>query len=195
MTKQSPILKAVSYWEHAHKNRDKTADYLLLATVDAKKRPHVRSVLIKTFDEKGIGFVTNKTGPKVQQFKKNKMVEGCIIWPTLCMQVRIAGTLRPMAKKQIDFFWSKRDRQAQILYSLGLPQSSEIPSYAYLLEEVRKLGEKWKDKKVIPTAPNYVGFILAPKTIEFLHHNISRLNQREFFTKTKQGWKLSFLAP
>ncbi len=163
--------------------------------MDYQKRPHVRTVLIKTLDQNGIGFVTNRTGPKNEQFRLSSIVEGCIVWPSLALQVRVAGKIGPMPKTIVKKLWEKRPREAKILYHLGLKQSSKIPSYAFLLKSVARLQKKWQNKKIIPPAPNYIGYLLQPKTIEFLHHHPSRLNKRELYKKTRRGWFKAILAP
>lgn len=191
---KNPIGSLRRHWHQARRLKDATADYLLLATVD-RRQPRVRTVLIKTLDRRGIGFVTNKTGPKVWQFEHVKTVEGCIVWPKLTLQARVSGIIRPMPKKIVQKLWTLRPRKAQMLYHLGLKQSSPIPSYDYLLKSVGRLAKKWAMKKQIPPAPNYVGFILEPNQIEFLHHNPSRLNKRELFRKKKGRWIPCILAP
>lgn len=191
----NPLLQLSRLWRQARRAADATADYLLLATVDGRGRPHVRTVLIKTLDRFGLGFVTNKTGPKVWQFRHFKTVEGCMVWPKRTLQVRVSGAIRPMPKRKVQKLWENRPREAKILYHLGLKQSSPIPSYNYLLKSVAALSQKWAGKKRIPLAPNYVGFVLQPHLIEFLHHNPTRLNKRELYRKTGRGWTRQILAP
>lgn len=191
----NPLLQLRRLWLQSHRAKDPTADYFLLASVDRQKRPHVRTVLVKTLDQNGIGFVTNKTGPKNEQFRLSSTVEGCIIWPSLTLQVRVGGKIGPMSKAIVKKLWDKRPREAKILYHLGLRQSSKIPSYSFLLKNVAKLQKKWRNKKVIPPAPNYIGYLLKPNTIEFLHHHPSRLNRRELYEKTARGWRKTILAP
>lgn len=192
---KNPLKILVRLHQQALQKKDPTADYLLLATADAKGHAHVRTVLIKSIDQQGVGFVTNAKGRKVIHFKKNPRVECCMVWPSLKLQVRISGRVQPMPQKKIDALWKIRPREAQLLYHLGLQQSQPIPSYAYLKKEVAALAKQWKDKKILPTAPSYIGFIIHPIMIEFLHHNPTRLNLREFFHKTPRGWKKNILAP
>lgn len=192
---ENPIKRLRGYWYQAQRRKDPTADYFLLASCDRQRRPHVRTVLIKSLDPAGIGFVTNRTGPKNEQFRCSSRVEGCMVWPKLTLQVRITGKIKPMLKSGVTKLWEKRPREAKLLYHLGLKQSSPIPSYAFLLKSVAGLAKKWQNKKKIPLAPNYVGYILQPFSIEFLQHNPSRLNKRALFKKEKKGWLKTILAP
>lgn len=191
----SPLSQFRRFWLKARRCKDPVADNLYLASVDAREKPHVRTVLIKVLDGRGVGFVTNSTGPKVSQFRHQSSVEAVAAWPTLCLQVRLQGRIGRMPKKLAHHFWRLRPREAQILYSLGLKQSQEIPSFAYLKKKVAELEKKWRNKKTIPPAPNYVGFLIRPTLIEFLHHSPTRMNLREVFQKTAKGWIKRILAP
>lgn len=192
---KDPLPKFKSSWRHAIRRKDPTADYLMLATADAKGNPHVRTVLIKTVDADGVGFVTNASGCKVSHFKKHRRVECCVVWPSLMLQVRLSGRVMRMPQKTVDRLWKMRPREAQVLYHLGLKQSQPIPSFDFLKKKVGILAKKWSGKKNIPTSPNYVGYILKPTMIEFLHHSPARLNLRESLQKTSRGWTCKVLAP
>lgn len=192
---RDPLKRLQRYWKKARAKKDPTADYFLLGTVDGRGNPHVRTVLIKTLDRDGIGFVTNKTGPKVAHLKKRNKVEGCMVWPSLHLQVRVTGLTKKMPKRILQRLWKIRPREAQVLYCLGLKQSGKIPSFVYLKKEIRKLDQKWRNKKTISLTSYYIGLIVVLQSIEFLHHNRTRMNKREFFQKTRKGWKLSILAP
>lgn len=192
---KEPAAKFRSLWHLARRKKDPTSDYLMLATADAKGDPHVRTVLIKSVDPRGVGFVTNRYGPKVRQFKKHHRVEGCVVWPSLTLQVRLSGRVTKMPRAQVDRLWKMRPREAQLLYSLGLKQSQPIPSFSFLKKKVAALARRWRSKKIIPPASTYVGYILRPTMIEFLHHNPTRLNLRECFQKTPRGWRKKILAP
>lgn len=192
---KNPLAQFAKFRKQAIRRKDQTSDYLMLATADAKANPHVRTVLIKSADERGIGFVTNRFGRKVEHFKKHRRVEGCVVWPSLTLQIRLSGKITPMPRAQVDRLWKMRPREAQILYHLGLKQSHVIPSYDYLKKKVAALARRWKNKKILPTANTYVGYILRPTMIEFLHHNPTRLNLRECYEKRAKGWKKKILAP
>lgn len=193
--KYSPLKQFSLYWRQALAKEEPNVDYLYLATTDQKKRAHVRTVLIKTVDQKGIGFVTQSLGPKARQMKNGKYVEACINWPKMKMQIRLGGKIAPMPRSILKKLWEKRPRDAQLLYTLGLPQSSPIPSYEYLLRRLGDLAIAWRGKKKIPLSKYYIGFVIEPEMIEFLHHSQARLNLREYFQKTDKGWSKKTLAP
>lgn len=190
----NPVSAFKKFWCEARRRQDPCADYIALAT-SAKGKPQVRTVLLKTLDRQGAGFVTQSLGPKGRLLRKNPFVSGCIVWPTLSLQVRFTGRTKPMSRSVLEKLWKNRPREAKLLYHLGIPQSSRIPSFAHLLKEISKLEKVWRGKKRIPLSPHYVGFIIGMETVEFFHHHPARLNRREFFRKTSKGWVESCLAP
>ncbi len=193
--KYSPLKQFNLYWKEALRKKEPNAEYLYFATADRKKRPHVRTVLIKTVDKKGVGFVTQSLGPKTGQMRQSKYVEACVNWPKMKMQIRLGGKVAPMSNSVVKKLWKKRPREAQLLYSLGIPQSSPIPSYEYLLRRLSALAVQWRGKRKIPLSKYYVGFVIEPEMIEFLHHSQARLNLREHYRKTSKGWMKTILAP
>ena len=190
-----PIRQLEKCWNEARRKKDPVADCLYLATVDAASAPHVRTVLIKSIGENGIGFVTNATGPKAAQMKINSQVEACIHWPKLQIQIRVRGSVVAMPSETVEALWKIRPREAQILYGLGIPQSSPIPSYGYLMKQVLKKAKEWGSLKTPPRAPNYIGFLIVPERIEFLYYHSNRLSERHAFEKTPKGWQKIILAP
>ena len=78
-----PIQLCQKFWREVRDKKDPTAYYCSLATVDKKNHPHVRTVLIKTLDETGLGFVTNAHGRKIREIAYSPWAEGCLAWPSM----------------------------------------------------------------------------------------------------------------
>lgn len=191
----NPIQQFQDYWRQAHRKKDPVADSVALATVDAQGKPHVRTVLLKTFKEAEIGFVTRIGGEKIGHIQHLNDVECCLSWPTLSLQVRMRCTTTEMEGGILNMLWSLRPRDAKIMYHLGLKQSVVIPSYQFLVSQFNAMKAKWKGEKEIPRSKFYIGYVLHPYQIEFLHHKLSRLNRRELHEKTEKGWTHTTLAP
>lgn len=168
---------------------------MALATVDLHGRPSVRTVLIKGINDRGIAFVTRAGSPKTKHFEQQPIVELCMNWTTIKLQVRIRGKITPMPEAEVSQLWKLRARDAQILYHLRLAQSQIIPSFQHLLEKVQVGRLRWKGEKAIPPSPLYVGFIVKPESIEFLEHSIARLNKRTRYTRHGSEWQATTLAP
>lgn len=169
---------------------------MALATIDARGLPCVRTVLLKQIDARGFHFVTQAHGPKAAQIAKQPVVELCLNWMSHRVQIRARGRAIPMPDAEVESLWAARQRDAQILYHLGIPQSQPIPSYRWLLTRMREARKQWRGIDPIPRSPAYIGFIVRPVAIEFLHHTESRLNRRECFVRgNNQRWTRKILAP
>ncbi len=171
------------------------ADAVSLATVDARGDPSVRTMILKAIDAQGFHFVTQARGPKAKHLTMHPMAELCAYWGHLGVQIRTRGRTIPMSATEIEKWWHVRERDAKILYHLGIPQSSKIPSYAFLLREMKKAGQRWTDVPSIPRSPWYVGYIIEPRWVEFFHHSPARLNRRERYVLRKGVWHKECLAP
>jgi len=102
---------------------------------------------------------------------------------------------RQMESTILDYLWSLRLRDAKIVYHLGFQQSVVIPSYQFLERKFHELKDKLKGQKDIPRSKYYIGYVLHPYAIEFLHHKKSRLNERELYEKQGELWLKTILAP
>ncbi|OGQ04321.1 MAG: hypothetical protein A2W61_06935 [Deltaproteobacteria bacterium RIFCSPLOWO2_01_44_7] len=195
MESHDPLELFHDYWKTARQKNDPVADSLSLATVDDQNKPHVRTVLLKTFRDGQIGFVTKAGGKKIAHIAHCSDVECCLSWPTLSLQVRMRCTTTEMENSILDYLWSLRPRDAKIVYHLGFYQSAAIASYQLLEKKFQELKNKLKGKKDIPRSKFYLGFILHPYAIEFLYHNKSRLNKRELYEKKGEVWVKTILTP
>lgn len=189
-----PIRLAGRLWKQARRS-DPNADVISLATVDGRGNPSVRAVLLKAVDARGFHFVTQARGPKVKHLLANTHVEWCVHWGALALQLRVHGRAILMPAAEIDTLWRARQRDAQVLYHLRLPQSAVIPSHAYLLKAMAAGRRRWRGVAQIPRSPWYVGYIIAPEWIEVFHHSASRLNKRDRYVRRGKIWQHRVLAP
>lgn len=183
------------YWKQAQEKNDPVGDAIGLATVDNRGRPHVRTVLLKTFRYGEIGFVTRAGGKKIDHINHCNDVEFSIFWPTLSLQVRMRCAVEEMDEGLLDLLWSLRARDAKIMYHMGFHQSVIVPSYQFLVGKFKEMQGRWKGEKNIPRAKFYVGYVFHPYEVEFLHQKKSRLNERYLYEKKKESWVKTVLAP
>lgn len=192
---KNPIQNFLNLWKKAQEKKDPVADAIYLATVDTEGKPYVRTVLLKKLSGDRIGFVSRLGGRKNNHLSHQNDLEFCVNWSTLGLQVRLRCTTAPLNREDRDHLWSLRPRDAQIVYHMGLNQSSEIPSYDWLVNQFESLKEKWRDLKDIVLSKEYIGYELHPYAIEFLSHNITRLNRRDLYEKQGKTWIHKTLAP
>src|SRR6266566_4738732 len=76
--------------------------------------PSIRAVLLKGADERGFVFYTNFESRKAEELFANPHAALCFHWKSLGRQVRIEGTVAPVADDEADAYFATRARDSQI---------------------------------------------------------------------------------
>jgi pyridoxamine-phosphate oxidase len=87
---------------------------MTLATANAQGRPSARTVLLKSFDERGFVFFTNSQSRKGVELRANAFVSLCFFWQPLMRQVRIEGRTVTVSAEESDAYWESRPRDTQL---------------------------------------------------------------------------------
>jgi pyridoxamine 5'-phosphate oxidase len=114
-------------------------------------------------------------------------------WQPLGRQVRIEGRVTLVSAEEADAYWISRPRESQ-LGGAASDQSAPIASRAALLHKWRTLDRRYRNEPV-PRPPHWTGFRVAPATIEFWTLRPYRMHDRELFTRTRGGWRVTRLQP
>ena len=85
-----------------------------IATVDSEGRPTTRTVLLKTFDERGFVFFTNLESNKARQIAGNPRVALLFFWAPLERQVIVRGAAEPVPRTEALAYFLKRPRGSQL---------------------------------------------------------------------------------
>ncbi len=190
-----PLQQLATHWRHARTKKDPVADAVSLATCESQQ-PNVRTILLKKIDARGVHFVTQSLGEKGQHLASKPLAQICCHWPSLALQARVHGRVKPMPAEEVTAWWFQRDRDAQLLYWLSVPQSVPIPSFAHLTKAIAELRQFTRAYEIIPPTPSYVGYIIEPQWIEILKYGgKSRMSERTRYTKKSGQWCAECLAP
>jgi pyridoxamine 5'-phosphate oxidase len=186
--------KQFEFWmEQAIEAKLDDLNAMSLATADAKGKPDVRVVLLKSFDSNGFVFYTNYKSEKAKQIEKNKYAALNFFWVDLQRQVRINGTLKKTSAAESDEYFATRPRESQ-LGAWASTQSAVIKNRQVLDDRFLYYFEKYKGSDV-PRPPQWGGYILKPSRIEFWQGRENRLHDRILFERNKEDWKISRLSP
>ena len=166
---------------------------ITLATVGADGRPSSRIVLLKGADERGFSFYTNIDSRKARELRDDPRASICIWWPTLEEQVRVDGSVEPVGDEEADAYWATRPRGSQ-LGAWASRQSEPLSSHEDLRARFEKLQDDF-DGRTIPRPEFWSGYRLVPDRIEFWKGRDDRLNERELFIRTADGWEMTLLNP
>lgn len=167
---------------------------MILATVDQHGQPWQRTVLLKTFDEKGFVFFTNYSSRKAEHIETNNKVSLLFPWHPLGRQLKVTGTAEKISTAESLKYFLSRPRGSQI-GAWASHQSKVVKNRALLDAMFDEMKHKFVDGE-IPLPSFWGGYRINPKTIEFWQARDSRLHDRFIYTKNESNdWFNERLAP
>lgn len=135
----------------------------------------------------------------------NPNVAVAFYWLPLRRSIRIEGTVTKLSREESETYFHSRPRASQI-GALASPQSQLIPSREHMDKIEDDIKQKLGEGEV-PLPPNWGGYLIAPRTIEFWQGQTNRLHDRIRFRKSEEavddklvhrgenGWVYERLAP
>ncbi|HEY2755652.1 MAG TPA: pyridoxamine 5'-phosphate oxidase [Pseudolabrys sp.] len=173
--------------------RDPTA--MTLATVDADGLPNARMVLLKSVDERGFVFYTNRTSQKGRELDAHPLAALVFHWKSLNKQVRVRGAVERVTDAEADAYFATRAKQAQI-GAWASKQSSPLESRLAFEKAVALYAAKYALGEV-PRPPYWSGYRIVPLRIEFWQDRPFRLHDRVEFVRTTpdEPWNKTRLYP
>lgn len=179
----------------ARASDDDEPDAMAVATADPDGRVHVRMVLIKHIDARGVTFFTHYHGDKGRQIEANPRVALCLHWKRLEVptQVRIEGRAERLASAESDAYFATRERLSQ-LGAWASRQSQTLPDRATFDARIAEFDRKFAGRAV-PRPDEWGGYRVVPDMVEFWYAGAHRWNQRERWEPDGDGWCRRLLYP
>ena len=189
-----PIKQFESWYGETCETDIAESSAMILATVDKDGQPLQRTVLLKSFDEKGFIFFTNYSSRKAQHIEVNNKVSLLFPWHSMGRQVKITGTAEKIPTAESLKYFLSRPRGSQI-GAWASHQSQVVKNRALLDAMFDDMKQKFT-KGEIPLPSFWGGYRIEPKMIEFWQARDSRLHDRFMYSKNKSGdWAHERLAP
>jgi pyridoxamine 5'-phosphate oxidase len=189
-----PFKQFAVWFEQACQSGMIEPNAMSLATAWADGRPLVRTVLLKSYDERGFVFFTNLESRKARQLKENPNVSLLFPWLALERQVIVNGMAEQVSTAETLAYFVTRPRGSQL--GAWISQQSSVITTRKLLEA------KWEEMKrkfgegEVPLPSWWGGFRVVPKEIEFWQGRASRLHDRFLYTRQPDSaWSIDRLAP
>jgi pyridoxamine 5'-phosphate oxidase len=163
--------------------------------------PRARTVLLKSHDDSGFIFYTNRTSRKGRDLAANPRCCALFPWYALGRQVTVEGTARPLSTQESEPYYHSRGRGSQI-GAWASRQSTVLSSRAVLDERVARLEARWPEGTEVPMPDFWGGYLITPDTVEFWQSGQSRLHDRLRYTRAEGAsrtggnpWQIERLSP
>ena len=98
--KDDPIVQFEEWFRYACETVPLDPNAVTLSTVDSEQRPSSRTVLLKSFDERGFVFFTNYESRKAADMEENPNVSLLFFWSEAARQVKIRGKVEKISTKE-----------------------------------------------------------------------------------------------
>lgn len=156
-----------------------------ISTVGRDGRPTCRTVLLKTFNDRGLVFYTNHNSRKAQQLASCPDVAVLFHWKSLERQVHVEGRVQQVSAEESDAYFATRDRGSQLGAWASRQSAAREPGVLeQALEEVkRRFGDG-----DIPRPPFWGGYLIVPARWEFWQGRPDRLHDRIVVQRSGSTW-------
>lgn len=168
---------------------------MIVSTANAEGHPSSRTVLLKHFDEQGFVFYTNYGSRKAADLAENPYVSLLFPWHPMARQVIVSGIARRTGRDETAAYFRTRPHGSQ-LGAWASAQSTVVPSRAALDASYAELAARYPEGEQVPVPPNWGGFRVAPRTVEFWQGRENRLHDRlRYVAEADGGWSVERLSP
>ncbi|WP_413760810.1 phenazine biosynthesis FMN-dependent oxidase PhzG [Streptomyces sp. MMBL 11-3] len=164
---------------------------LALATADAQGRASNRIIQLGPLTSDGFVFATHDISPKARDMEATAWASAVLYWRETDQQTVLSGRVTRLPDVESDELWRVRSIDAQAMTTVSR-QSEPLDDAAALRAEVGKLAEAGKP---LPRPARFVGYHLAPESVEFWHTGKDRLHKRLLYSRVAGGWSVTRLQP
>ena len=188
----NPLDQFNKWLQEAIKNQVPEPNAMVLATVNKDGQPGARNVLLKSADENGFIFFSNKNSDKTSDLKQNPNCTLLFSWLSQHRQVIVKGKAEEISKDESNTYFQTRPYGSRISAWVS-EQSQVIKNRAELEKRVKEFMDKYPEN--VPMPDHWGGYLVKPESIEFWQGRPSRLHDRIRFTKKSNAWTIERIAP
>ena len=162
---------------------------LSVATVDPDGRPNVRTVLMRFFDERGPGFVTNTQSTKGLEIAATGGIAASLTWPSMFRAIRFRGVAEPLSREEVTGYFGARPWASRIS-AWASQQSQPVEGRADLEAAYERCAAQWPDHgnaDDVPVPDFWGGYRVVCDEVEFWGGRRNRLHDRLVFSRVGEG--------
>ena len=188
----NPLDQFNKWLQEAIKNQVPEPNAMVLATVNKDGQPGARNVLLKSADDNGFIFFSNKNSDKATDLKQNPNCTLLFSWLSQHRQVIVKGKAEEISKEESNTYFQTRPYGSRI--SAWVSEQSQVIKNREELEiKVKEVMDKYPEN--VPMPDYWGGYLVKPESIEFWQGRPSRLHDRIRFTKKSNAWTIERIAP
>ena len=165
---------------------------MVLATVNKQGQPSARNVLLKSADENGFIFFSNKTSDKATDLKDNAHCSLLFSWLSQHRQVIVKGKAQEISAQDSNTYFQTRPYGSRISAWVS-DQSKVIKNREELEIKVKEFMDKYPEN--VPMPSHWGGYLVKPESVEFWQGRPSRLHDRIRFTRKANNWTIERISP
>ena len=188
----NPLDQFNNWLQEAIKNEVPEPNAMVLATVNKDGQPGARNVLLKSADDNGFIFFTNKNSDKASDLKQNPHCTLLFSWLSQHRQVIVKGKAEEISREESNTYFQTRPYGSRISAWVS-EQSQVIKNREELEKKVKEFMDKYPEN--VPMPDYWGGYLVKPESIEFWQGRPSRLHDRIRFTKKANTWSIERIAP
>lgn len=162
---------------------------LSVATVDSEGRPNVRTVLMRFFDERGPGFVTNTGSAKGREIAAKPAVAAGLTWPAMFRAIRFRGVAQELSRPEVAEYFGGRPWASRVS-AWASRQSEPVGGRGDLEAAFERCAARWPDHgnpDDVPVPDFWGGYRIHCDEVEFWGGRLNRLHDRLVFTRVGEG--------
>jgi pyridoxamine 5'-phosphate oxidase len=184
-------------FEEAKQGSEIEPNAMTVATATPDGRPSARTLLLKSFDQRGFVFYTHRHSRKGVELETNPRTALLFLWRSLReagIQVRIEGQVQGVSEAEADAYFASRPRLSQI-GAWASRQSQTLASREEFEARVAEAQARFEGRDV-PRPDGWSGFRVVPDLIEFWYGAQFRLHERWCYESDHAGqWSKRMLFP
>ena len=188
----NPLDQFNNWLQEAIKNEVPEPNAMVLATVNKDGQPGARNVLLKSADDDGFIFFSNKNSDKASDLKQNPNCTLLFSWLSQHRQVIVKGKAEEISREESNTYFQTRPYGSRISAWVS-EQSQVIKSRDELEIKVKEFMDKYPEN--VPMPDYWGGYLVKPESIEFWQGRPSRLHDRIRFTKKGNAWTIERISP
>ena len=190
----NPLDQFNKWLQEAIKNQVPEPNAMVLATVNKDGQPGARNVLLKSADDNGFIFFSNKNSDKATDLKQNPNCTLLFSWLSQHRQVIVKGKAEEISKEESNTYFQTRPYGSRISAWVS-NQSQLIKNREELETKVKEFMDKYPEN--VPMPDHWGGYLVKPESIEFWQGRYSRLHDRirYFRSDTKSDWEMQRYFP